>query len=316
MIDDTNASGGSPASDVSSESPQVDQSSSESQGQESQQASLEARAQSGSPSEKAEAKKMLKRLTLKIDGESFDEELPFEIDESQADYMRKQLQLSKKAQKSMQSESQLRSQVQELVNLSKNDRKKFLETFGIDPKDLAAQIIEEELHQQAMTPEQKERAELQSKLKKMEDERRLEKEDFDKREYERLTQQEYERIDTRMTAVIDQAGIPKSPYVVKKIAQYMSDGIKFGVNLQPEDVIDLVKEELYEDFKAHISALGDDKLESFIGKDILDKVRKKNLAKAKPSPASVKAAIKDVGASKKADAKPAEKINMRDFFKI
>ena len=77
-----------------------------------------------------------------------------------------------------------------------------------------------------------------------------------------------------------------------------------------------MKEEIQADLKELLSALGEDKVESFIGKDILDKVRKKNIAKAKATPASLKAAIKDVGTAKKTDAKPAEKKNMRDFFGI
>ncbi len=306
-MEDTQSSApaSAPALDVSSDAPQTDQS----QGQESQQPTQEA-----APA--PEAKKRLKQLQLKIDGETYDEELPFEIDEDQKEWMTKNLQLSKKAQKSMQSESQLRSQVDQFVKSLKGDTKNTLKQMGIDPKEFAAMIIEEELQQQAMTPEQREKAELQAKLKQLEDERRQEKEAFDKREYERLTQQEYERIDTKMTSVIDQAGIPKSPYVVKKIAQYMQDGLQYGVNLEPEDVIGLVKEEIQADLKELLSALGEDKVESFIGKDILDKVRKKNIAKAKATPASLKAAIKDVGTAKKTDAKPAEKKNMRDFFGI
>jgi antitoxin component of RelBE/YafQ-DinJ toxin-antitoxin module len=307
MEDNNQAPSSAPTSDVSQEAPQVDQS--QESGQESQQQTQEAK-------QAVAEKKRLNKLMLKIDGEEYEEDLPFEVDEDHAEYLKKNLQLSKKAQKSMQSEASLRSQVDQFVKSLKGDTKNTLKQMGIDPKEFAAMIIEEELQQQAMTPEQRERAELEAKLKALEDERRLEKEEFDKREYERLTQQEYERIDTKMTAVIDQAGIPKSPYVVKKIAQYMQDGLQYGVNLEPEDVIGLVKEEIQSDLKELLSALGEDKVESFIGKDILDKVRKKNLAKAKSTPATLKAAIKDVGSSKKVDTKPQERKNMKDFFGI
>ncbi len=277
---------------------------------------LQAQAESGSPAEKAQAKKMLKKLELKIDGETFEEELPFEVDEAHAEYLKKNLQLSKKAQKSMQSEKEYRAQVDQFVKSMKGDTRKTLESMGIDVKALAAQLIEEEMQNAAMTPEQRERAELQAKLKAMEEERRKEREERDKSETERLTQQEYERIDTKMTAAISSAGIPKSPYVVKKIAQYMVDGLSHGVNLEPEDVIGLVKEEVQNDIQELIKALGEDQVESFIGKDIFDKVRKRNVAKAKQTPASAKAAIKDVGAKKSTDSTPKEKVNMRDFFKI
>src|ERR1044072_3233583 len=50
---------------------------------------------------KAEIKR-LKKLQLKVDGEEYEEELPFEIDEDKADWMKKHLQMSKAAQKRMQ----------------------------------------------------------------------------------------------------------------------------------------------------------------------------------------------------------------------
>jgi hypothetical protein len=292
----------SPAMNVSSEAPQADQS----------QAPQAPEAAPAAPA--VEAKKRIKQLQLKIDGEESTEDLPFEVDEEHSEWLKKNLQLSKKAQKSMQSEAGLRSQVDQFVKSLKGDTKNTLKQMGIDPKEFAAAIIEEEMQQMAMTPEQRERAELQAKLKQLEEERKAEKEDFDKREYERLTQQEYERIDNQMTAVIDTAGLPKSPYVVKKIAQYMSDGLKYGVDLQPQDVIGLVKEEVQSDIKDLINALGDG-AEEFLGKEIFDKARKKNIAKAKQTPASIKAAIKDVG-SKKSESKAPEKQSMRDFFKI
>lgn len=294
----------SPALSVSSES------SPEANSLESQ--TPETPVQEAAPATPVEVKKRLKQLQLKIDGEESVEDLPFEIDEEHADWMRKNLQLSKKANKSMQSEASLRTQVDNFVKSMKTDLKNTLIQMGHDPKEFAAQIIEEEMKQMAMSPEQRERAELEAKLKKLEDERKNEKEDFDKREYERLTQQEYERINTKMTAVIDTAGLPKSPYVVKKIAQYMSDGLKMGVDLQPEDVIDLVKSEVHSDIKELIAALGDG-AEEFLGKEIFEKARKRNIAKAKATPASVKAAIKDVNANK-AKSAPAEKQTMKEFF--
>jgi hypothetical protein len=305
-MEDTNT--GAPAADALNVGSQVE--SAESQTEES------GESQEQAPQATAAAeRKRLKQLQLKIDGEELTEDLPFEVDEEHAEYLRKNLQLSKKAQKSMQEVSSIRSQVQDFVKMLTGDTKAALAQLGIDPKEFAASIIEEELKLQAMSPEQRERLELEHKLKQLEEEREREKQEFNQRELSRLQQQEYERVETKMVAAIESSGIPRSTYAIKKMASYMMDGAKEGVMLEPEDVVELVKQEIQDDLKELINALGEDRVENFIGKDILDKVRKKNISKIKQTPASVKSGIKEVSSSKSA-SKPAEKMSIKDFFKV
>ncbi len=308
-MEDTNT--GAPAADALNVGSQVE--SAESQTEESGES--QEQSQDMTKAEAAAERKRLKQLQLKIDGEEILEDLPFEVDEEHAEYLRKNLQLSKKAQKSMQEVSSIRSQVQDFVKMLTGDTKAALAQLGIDPKEFAASIIEEELKLQAMSPEQRERLELEHKLKQLEEEREREKQEFNQRELARLQQQEYERVETKMVAAIESSGIPRSTYAIKKMASYMMDGAKEGVMLEPEDVVELVKQEIQDDLKELINALGEDKVENFIGKDILDKVRKKNISKIKQTPASIKSGIKEVSSSKSA-SKPAEKMSIKDFFKV
>jgi hypothetical protein len=143
----------------------------------------------------------------------------------------------------------------------------------------------------------------------------MKEEEFTRREFERVTQQEYERIDSQMTTAIEKSDLPKSAYVVKKLAEYMMIGAQNGIDLTAEDLVPLVREEIMNDLQTLISAMGEDKVENFIGKDILNKIRKKNIAKAKVNPATaLKSAVKDVGSSKKESEAPKTKANMKDFF--
>jgi hypothetical protein len=271
------------------------------------------------PAESVEAEvkaeiKRIKKLQLKIDGEEFEEDLPFEIDEDQAEWMKKHLQMSKVSQKRMQEKSTLEGQVKQLMTALHGDTKNTLAQLGIDPLQLAGAIVEEQMKLQQMTPEQREKMELQAKLKAMEEERTKEKEAFERKELERLQQLEYEAIDTKMTAAIEKSGLPKNPAVVKKMADYMLLGLQAGVNLEPADVVDLVRDEIHSDLQSLIRALGEDKVEDFIGKDVLSKIRKKNVGKTKITAGTAKAAIKDVG-TKPAEEKAAEKKSMKDYFK-
>ena len=148
-------------------------------------------------------------------------------------------------------------------------------------------------------------AELEAKKKK--------EEEFNQKELERLREIEFEKIDTQMTLALEKSDLPKKPYVVRKMAEYMLIGANNGINLSPEDVLPIVREELLTDLQEIINTLPEDKAEEFIGKEVLNRFRKKNLAKAEQTPASVKSSIKDVGI-KKTEDKQAEPVNYKKFF--
>ncbi len=297
-----------------------------------------------------ETKKMLKQLQYKLDGQDMVEDLPFEIEEKHADWYRKNLGLAKKAQKSMHETANIKAQAEQYhkflhsdtrnallqqiipvykkynnnnhyVSISDSDRSPELDYIatvynGIDPKDFAASLIEDEMKLQAMSPEQREMQELKAKYQAQQEEREKEKKQSEDEKYERLVQQEHDRIESKLASTLEKSGLPKEAYVIKKMVDYMTFAAHQGVNLEPEDVIDVVKEEIQSDLRQMLQALGEDKVEQFIGKETLDKIRKKNIQKAKATPATVKAGLKDVGSTKSPAKKDAPAMSIKDFFKI
>ena len=264
--------------------------------------------------QKAEAKR-IRELKLKVHGEEITEELPFEIEENPevVEYLTKQLQLSKAAQRAMQENSTFQKQVGEFFkDLKSNTKAKLLE-LGIDPKEFAAQVIEEEIKKAQMSPEQIRQQELEEELNKLKAEAKKREDEFNQKELERLREIEFEKIDTQMTSALEKSDLPKKPYVVRKMAEYMLIGANNGINLTAEDVLPLVREELLGDLQEIINSLPEDKAEEFIGKEVLTRFRKKNLAKAKQTPASVKSSIKDVG-TQKVEQKQADPVNYKKFF--
>lgn len=264
--------------------------------------------------QKAEAKR-IRELKLKVHGEEVTEHLPFELEENPeaVEYLTKQLQLSKAAQRAMQENSTFQKQVGEFFKDLKSNTKAKLIELGIDPKEFAAQVIEEEIKKAQMSPEQLRQQELEDELKKLKEESKKKEEEFNQRELERLREIEFEKIDTQMTSALEKSDLPKKPYVVRKIAEYMLIGANEGINLTPDDVLPLVREELLGDLQEIINSLPEEKAEEFIGKEVLNRFRKKNLAKAKQTPASVKSSIKDVG-TQKVEKKEAAPVNYKNFF--
>ncbi len=276
------------------------------------------------PATKAAATKMLKAMKIKVDGQEYDETLPFEIDgnnKEAVEYMKKHLQFSKVSQKRMGEKAQLETEVRQFLDQLKSDPRKVLAdpAFGIDLKKIAAQMIEEEIANAAKSPEQLAREQLEAELKELKDQRDTEKKASEEREFERIQQMEYDRYDSLMTTALAKSDLPKSPYVVKKMADYMMMGLKEGIDVTPEDVLPLVREEILEDIRQMSQAMPLETIEKLFGGDILTKIRKNNVAKSKaPAGASKAPKLPDVGATKssKADDPNKKKITIKQMFGV
>lgn len=273
---------------------------------------------------KAEVKKeanRIKKLKFKVDGKEFEEDLPFEIpdDEKSMEYMRKQIQMSKMGSKRAQEKAELEKEVLRFVDeLRKNPRKALSDpAFGVDLKQLAAEIIQDEIANESKSPEQREKEKLENELKALKEEREKEKEELRNKELERLKEQEFERYDMLMSQALEKSDLPKSPYVVKKMADYMLLGLQAGIEVTPQDVLPLVREEIQGDLKDMFSIMPDEVVEAIVGKDTINRLRKKNLAKAKTQPPQpVKGAVKDTGKKAEKSDEPKSKQTFRDYFGV
>lgn len=268
--------------------------------------------------EAKEIRKKIKQLKLKVDGKEVIEELPFEIDEDPKvqEYMIRQLQLAKMSHQRANQFSTLDKEVRSFVNELKANPQKVLSdpAFGVDLKALATQIIEAEIEQGKKTPEQIEREKLESELKRLQAERETEKQELQQKQLELLEKQEYERYDREMTEVLASSDLPKSPYVVKKMADYMLLALEHGMeDVSPKDILPLVREEIHKDIKEMFGIMPEDVIEAMIGKDTIGKLRKRSVAKAKEAPVALQKSITDVGKTQTKQEKP-KKVSYREFF--
>lgn len=270
------------------------------------------------PKEKAQEIKKIKSLKLKIDGQEFNEELPFEIndDPKMVEYLKRNLQFSKVAQKRIQEQKQLQDEVTQFINELRTNPRKVLsdKSLGVDLHKIAKDILEEEIANSQKTPEQIEREKIENELKTLKEEREKEKAQREKEMAQAKYEQEVERYDMKITKALEGSSLPKSPYTVKKIAEYLSLAIENGIDANPEDVLPLVQAEIQDDIKQMFGVMPEDVIEKIIGKDVLTKVRKKNLAKAPPTP--VKKSIPDVGAKATPKAPASNPQSFKDFFKV
>lgn len=267
---------------------------------------------------KAEAKKIEKQLKkLKIKVDQREEEVEF--DPNDDEFMKNELQKSRAFSKRAQDFSSLQKEVAAFINeLKKNPRKVLADpNIGIDVKQLAAQVIEEEIANSQKSPHQLEKEKLENELRELKEKQQKDKDEASQREFELLQQREYERYDILMTQALEKTDLPKTPYVVKKMADYMLLGLQNKVELTPEDVIPLVREEMQNDLKAMFAVMPDEVIESIVGKDVIGRIRKRTVAKAKANPPQpLGSAVKDVGAQGQPEEKPKPRISMRKYFGV
>lgn len=265
-------------------------------------------------------KKRVNSLMLKFNGKEYEEKLPFEIDEDQSDWMRKQLQLAKMSQSKAQEVASLEKEVIAFMQELKSNPRKALANpmIGIDIKQLAADILEEEIENSRKSPEQLEREKLQAELKALRDEREAEKKQSESAQEQATLERLYDKYDTMISGALDaNPDLPTTPYIVDKMTKYMAIAVDEGYEPDMGIITNIVRDEINEDIQHLLRVLPVDKVEALIGKDVLNKLRTSRLASAKKAPVPVKSGIKDVAAKKQVVSnEPAQRQTMRDFFKI
>ena len=173
--------------------------------------------------------------------------------------------------------NQLENEVGAFINQLRNPKtaKKALmdPRIGMDIKELAAEILQEEIERSQKSPEQLRAEEAEAKLQEMLEEREREKRDNEARELERLTEREYERYDNLMSSAIESSDLPKSPYVVKKMTELMILAVENNIDIDPKDVIPMIREEIQRDVSQMFGVMPAEMIEQILGKDTLGKLK-------------------------------------------
>ena len=274
-------------------------------------------------------KKRINSLKYKFNGKEYDEKLPFEIDDDPAQiaYLQKQIQMAKLAQSKSQEYSNLekdanmlKQEINEFFQELKTNPKKALQNplVGVDIKMLAAEILEEALAEEEKSPEQREKEKLQARLAELEAERKKEKEEAESAKYQATLERAYERYDNALESTLTKnPDLPQTPYIVEKMTKYMAFMVEEGYEPDMEIIAEQVRTEMNGDIKHLLSILPVDKVEQILGTEVLGKLRKSRLAKAKVVPPTLKSQVKDVAAQKVVkEEKPAAKQTMREFFRV
>jgi hypothetical protein len=279
-------------------------------------AELEAEAE-GEPEleAKAEPASTRRKYTPKVNGR----QLEVELDPNNEEEVLKYIQKAMAADEKFQEAASLRKNVEMLVSQLKSNPRDILShpELGIDLKKFAQDILNEEIEEMKKTPEQKEleklRKELEGKTKR---EQQLEEE---KRQAEmsRLQEQAFKQFDDELTDALSSTNLPKSPYVVKRIADTLIEAVNMGYeDATVKDIMPIVEKQIQGELQKMFEVMPEEVMEQLIGQQNLSRLRKSRISKMKQQPVTTAKQIKDTGKSAKSQEndKKEDKVKFSDLF--
>lgn len=258
-----------------------------------------------------------KKFNLKVRGKVKD----VEIDLGNEAELQKMIQKAFAADETFEEAALTRKQMEFLIHELKTNPIGVLqhEALGVNIKELAQKVMEQELEDMAKSPQQKRIEELEKALKEKEE---LEKKSAEEKRQEQMLRMQIEQqqeLDESIADAITKSALARNPYTIQRVVDTMIAAVEMGyVNVTPHEIMPFVEQKLTEELQNFFETSPDETLEHLIGKKRLDNYRKAKVAKAKPAPAEPIKNIKDTGksgvASESKAKTPPKEFKVKDLF--
>lgn len=262
----------------------------------------------------------IKKFNITSNGKSRDVELDMSDEKAIKNYIEK----AEGANARFEEAASIRKQAEALVKMLKENPKMLLKhpELGLDYKTLAAELMNEEIEEMAKSPEQKKIEEMERQLKKFEEEKKGLEERRREAELQAAQAEAFQQLDTDIDAALASTDLPKSAYVVKRLADTLLEayelkdpktGARLYPNVRVQDILPYVEEQITNEIQEMIGAKPNVLIEKLVGKKNLDNYRKQRVP-AKPK-VETAPQIKDTGTKTEAPKKD-EKSNNKKFSQI
>ncbi len=261
---------------------------------------------------KKQTKEEKKAWKLKVGGK--------DIEINDENELIKRAQMGYSAEQKWQEASQMKKEMDNFLQVLQQNPSYALEQMGFDVDDLAKNHLQGRIDDMQKSPEQLERETLQKELEDLRTEREKEKETTRQSELKRMQDQYAIEIENDISTALDEAkSLPKSPYAVKRIADAMILAFQRGhQDVTVQDVLPIVEKEIKSEIQNMFSAMPEELVEAVVGKDTLNRLRKRRVSRARKAPtkprveATGRAEINKVSEESK---KTENKSSAKDFFK-
>lgn len=231
----------------------------------------------------------------------------------------KRAQMGYSADEKWNEAAKMRKQVENFIGLLQQDPASALEKMGLDVDSFAEQRMLQRIEEMKKSPEQLAHEKLQRELEQLRTEREQERESIRQREAQALQDKYAVDLENEINSAFDnnEAGLPKSPYIVKRMADVMIYALKNKVpDFTAKKALEVVQAEVLNELNQMYSVAPDEVFERLVGKDRLNKYRRAKVKAKTPAPKTND--IKPTGAGelqKSQEDQAPKKIREKDFFK-
>ena len=257
----------------------------------------------GSLPGETKAETVARMYKVTVDGEEM------EVDENE---LRRGYAHNKAASKRMEEASMSRKEAEQVLRLFKDSPREAFKLLGRDARQFAEQIINEELSEALLSPQERELRDYKRQLEQYQGKEKQARAEYEAQQQEQEMARYTEQIQTQIISTLDTAGLPKTERTIGRIAYYMQSALAAGYqNVTPADVIEHVKKDYTSDIQALLGGLNEDALEAFLGADNVKKIAKSTV-KAGKQFGSVPKSVNEGRGDKKVEKTIKAP---RDFFK-
>jgi len=279
--------------------------------------SVEAGAETSEATEKLEeqVKELKKKLKIKVDGVESEEEFNFDDEDS----LIKDRQRAKAYDKRSAEYATLKKQVDQLMTGLQDDPLTILRQMGLNVDELSEKHLSNQITELEKSPEQVIKEKMEKELQELRDEKQKSEDDRSAAQMEQLKNQYANEIQADISSALDDpnTSLPKTPFIIKKIAENMGIALKKGYNVTAKDIVPLVEKQYKAELQEMLGKMPEDVLEKLIGNDNLTRLRKKRLSKRKAQTKTAKQVAKDTGTIKSESVEDeGDKKTFKDFFNL
>lgn len=160
-----------------------------------------------------------------------------------------------------------------------------------DPKvlrSLAEKRLAADLEDELMDPRDKELREAKAKLKQIDDMERKEKEEVAARHREEMKQKYAKEYETQFIEALKKKSVPATKQTVADMAKYIARAAKIGYQLNADQAAQLVREDREQEARHLYGQSDGEVLASMLGEDVINNIRKYDVAKLKDPNAGLK----------------------------
>ena len=229
---------------------------------------------------------LIRQLKLKVDGKEEVMDLPFEVDEKQAEWLASRIQPTRAAQKRFQEVAAERKILDAAVRNTKKDPAGTLKKLGVDPQEFAQKYMEDLIREQDMTEEEKRIAQAERRIAELESEKKAQEAAVLKKQQDEQYAASMAEMSRQITGALKTSGLPQTNATQKRMAQYMSMNLQNGIELPMASIVELVREDYEQDLKEVFGGASAEQILKLVGEETANKIRKHDLSKLKSAPSS------------------------------